>query len=236
MKKRIHVTSKVLYILAAVLMLIAVGLLAAPYVTNYEVDSYRPRVTKDLIAKTARQPVSYNGQVSRPAGLSDSIKARSHGDVKVLGQMIAPHLHLPIDAGDGTDSMLLGAGTMSPNQQMGQGNYQLASHHMRNRNALFSPLYNYAHRGTLIWLTNNHRVYEYRIDQRKNVDETDTSVLDPTRRPTLTLITCQKTLGGRIRTILIGHLVRSLSYQHAPITVQSRFNQPCNNHRVLAGY
>lgn len=236
MKKRIHITSKFLYFLSALLILVAAGLLAAPYVTNYEVGSYRPHVTRRLMSQTAHKPVSYNGQVSRPAGLSDSVKARSHGDVKVLGQMIAPHLHLPVDAGDGTNSMLLGAGTMSPGQQMGRGNYSLATHHMRNRTALFSPLYRYAHRGTVVWLTNDRQVYEYRIDQRKNVDETDTGVLQPTQRPTLTLITCQKTLGGRIRTVFIGHLVKASSYRRAPRSVQRRFDRPCNDHNVLAGY
>lgn len=229
-------SSLVLYVISGILFLVAVIMFCSPYITNYITSSYHPRVTRGMIRKTSRQAVSYGDQVAQPAGFKDSVRARRHKDVRVLGQMIAPHLHLPIDAGDGTDSLLLGAGTMTPDQHLGQSNYNLASHHMRNRDALFSPLYHYARPGTKVWLTDDKNVYEYQIDQRKNVDETDVKILNPTRRPTLTLVTCQKTLGGRIRTIFIGHLIRSMKYHKSPGNIQRQFSQPCNNHNVLAGY
>lgn len=235
--KKLHLGSRFCWFIASVLLLAGIGSYYSPKLTNYEATSYHPRVTRSMIAKTAHKRVLYGSHAdAKPVGLSDMTKARRDPNVKVIGQMIAPHLHLPIDAGDGTDSLLLGAGTMSSQQKMGRGNYSLASHHMRNRDALFSPVYDYARRGSKVWLTDDTNVYEYVIDNRKTVDEDDVGVLNPTKQPRLTLITCLKTLGGRQRVIISGHLVAKMGYQQSPKSVQYQFNQPCNNHNVFAGY
>ncbi|BDP76468.1 hypothetical protein EfmAA242_06960 [Enterococcus faecium] len=39
-------------------------------------------------------------------------------------------------------SLLYGAGTLSPDQEMGKGNYALASHRATNPELLFTPLEN----------------------------------------------------------------------------------------------
>lgn len=66
--------------------------------------------------------------------------------------------------------MIYGAGTAKPNQQMGKGNYTLASHKIFNSfngsiitNLLFGNLI-YAQIGQSIILTDKDKSYEYKIN------------------------------------------------------------------------
>ncbi len=59
-----------------------------------------------------------------------------------IGKISIPELNieLPIFKGLNTQNLTIGAGTMKASQKMGQGNYTLAGHHMKDPNVLFSPL------------------------------------------------------------------------------------------------
>lgn len=105
-------------------------------------------------------------------------------------------ISLPIFNGDGDTTMLYGAGTMKANQQMGMGNYALASHHVSNvvghwaDGLLFSPLVK-AKVGQLVYLTDKTKVYTYQTTKVFNV-KTDQGevILDEKGKKELTLITC----------------------------------------------
>lgn len=65
-----------------------------------------------------------------------------NNDLPIIGG-IAIHnvkLSLPIYNGLDNTSLLSGAGTMKPDQQMGKRNYALASHSAKDKTILFSPL------------------------------------------------------------------------------------------------
>lgn len=116
-------------------------------------------------------------------------------------------LKLPILEGDSFDNMLYGACTVLPKQEMGKGNYALASHNAEHEGLLFTSL-NKVSVGDVVKLNDRSgNSFTYKVKEQKHVDMTDTTMLNLTRKPTLTLITCDqatKTIG---RIIVIAELI-----------------------------
>ena len=84
-------------------------------------------------------------------------------DVYALGTIVIPKvgMQLPIVKGVGKSALSVGAGTMKPDQKMGEGNYALAGHYFENKNdLLFSPLY-FTEIGDIVYITNKKEVYAY---------------------------------------------------------------------------
>lgn len=110
----------------------------------------------------------------------------------VIAQIAIPsvNIRLPIAKGLSETALATGAGTMKESQQLGEGNYTLASHNLEGTDVLFSPL----HRleiGELIYITDLQDVYTYEVTISEVVEPTAVYVLDdvPNKR-LLTLITC----------------------------------------------
>lgn len=112
-------------------------------------------------------------------------------DAPVIGTIIVPdiNLHLPILKGVSNSNLLIGAGTLKEEQEMGLGNYALASHNMSNPNLLFSPLHR-SEIGMNVYITDMEYVYEYVIHTHKIIEPTQTEVIQDQSEPMLTLITC----------------------------------------------
>lgn len=116
-----------------------------------------------------------------------------------IGGIAIPELNVNLLIFNGLDnySLSYGAGTMSPEQKMGTGNYSLVSHRVFGdygwgSDLLFSPLAN-AQQGMKVYITDKQYVYEYVITESFIVSPYDTYVLDQPKEnqlPELTLITC----------------------------------------------
>ena len=115
---------------------------------------------------------------------------------------------------------------------MGQGNYGLASHNFDDGLTGFSGLQqNYqddepylvnGRRQTNDWLNhksiylaNDDGIYEYRIKQQRLVKSDDVRVLDETKQPQVTIITCLFP-STSYRIITTGYLKHSYSWKKAP--------------------
>lgn len=114
-------------------------------------------------------------------------------DVYALGTIVVPKvdIQLPIVKGVGKYALSVGAGTMKPNQKMGEGNYALAGHYFENKNdLLFSPLY-FTEIGDIVYITNKKEVYAYEITSKDVILATAVDIINdvPTEK-LLTLITC----------------------------------------------
>jgi sortase A len=116
----------------------------------------------------------------------------------VIGAVAYPDLgiELPIFNGDGYTTMIYGAGTMKPNQVMGEGNYAIASHHVSNvignwaDHLLFSALED-AKQGQKIYLTDKSKVYIYEVTEVLVVVPTESNVIDDVPgKKEVTLVTC----------------------------------------------
>ncbi len=133
----------------------------------------------------------------------------------VIGSIAVPsvHMQLPILKGVGNAVLAIGAGTMKPNQQLGQGNYALAGHYFEEKDILFSPLYQ-AQIGDIIYVTDMSNVYEYQLATKKIIAATDVYIVDDIpNQTTLTLITCAEK--GSKRLALQADFVQSYSLENA---------------------
>jgi sortase A len=105
-----------------------------------------------------------------------------------LARLDAPSVHLSTTVLEGSDDGTLrgAAGHIEDTAFPGQeGNIGIAGH----RDTIFRPIRN-VHVGDLLVLTTTDRVFHYRISNTMIVNPNDVYVLDPTERPTLTLVTC----------------------------------------------
>jgi sortase A len=106
----------------------------------------------------------------------------------LLGRLEAPTVKMSINVLEGSDDGTLrrGAGHIEDTPLPGQpGNIGIAGH----RDTVFRPLRD-INVGDPLALTTADRTYRYRISQTLIVGPDDVYVLDPTGRPTLTLVTC----------------------------------------------
>lgn len=133
-------------------------------------------------------PISYNLAKRAP-----TTSANWHrGMIKIP----SVHIRAVINEGVSDTSLISGAGTMKPNQQMGQGNYALAGHNNYDygkNGFLFSTL-KQINKGDNIYLTDFKKVYIYRANQKKIINDTDGIVINDDQvkdnHAIVTLITC----------------------------------------------
>ena len=149
----------------------------------------------------------------------------------VIGGIAIPEveINLPIFKGLDNVNLFYGAGTMKPDQKMGEGNYSLASHHIFTaENAsqmLFSPLVN-AKAGMKIYLTDKDKVYTYEITEVKHVtpDRVD-EIEDRDGVKEITLVTCVD-YDATERIIVKGDFKEVKAYSETSDDILSAFNQP----------
>jgi sortase A len=106
----------------------------------------------------------------------------------VVGRLAIPSLGLTTTVLEGTDDQTLrrGSGHIEDTPFPGEtGNVGIAGH----RDTVFRPLKR-VKVGDALDLTTADRVYHYRITNAFIVNPQDVYVLDPTDKPTLTLVTC----------------------------------------------
>ncbi|EGO7892786.1 class A sortase [Enterococcus faecalis] len=116
-------------------------------------------------------------------------------------------LEMPILEGDSFEKMLYGACTVLPKQTMGKGNYTLAAHNAGVDGLMFSSLGNVAVGETITLQDRLGHVYNYKVKEQRHVNMTDTSILNLTRKPTLTLITCDQATKTDGRIVVIAEMV-----------------------------
>lgn len=166
--------------------------------------------------------------ISSEAVLSSQWDAQQ---LPVIGGIAIPEveINLPIFKGLDNVNLFYGAGTMKPNQKMGEGNYSLASHHIFTaENAsqmLFSPLAN-AKEGMKIYLTDKEKVYTYVIREVKHVtpDRVD-EIEDREGIKEITLVTCVD-YNATERIIVKGDFKEVKPYAETPSDVLEAFNKP----------
>lgn len=116
-------------------------------------------------------------------------------------------LEMPILEGDSFEKMLYGACTVLPKQTMGKGNYTLAAHNAGVDGLMFSSLGNVAVGETITLQDRSGHVYNYKVKEQRHVNMTDTSILNLTRKSTLTLITCDQATKTDGRIVVIAEMV-----------------------------
>ncbi len=106
----------------------------------------------------------------------------------VIARLDAPAVQLSTAVLEGSDDAILnrGAGHIEDTALPGErGNIAIAGH----RDTIFRPVRR-MRAGDVLNLSTSDRVYHYRISNTLIVGPDDVYVLNPTRQPTLTLVTC----------------------------------------------
>ena len=195
---------------------------------NYQVS----QVTKENIDENLKVEGNFDFDsvkaISSEAVLASQWNAQK---LPVIGGIAIPEveINLPIFKGLDNVNLFFGAGTMKPDQKMGEGNYSLASHHIFTaENAsqmLFSPLVN-AKAGMKIYLTDKDKVYTYEITEVKRVtpDRVD-EIEDRDGVKEITLVTCVD-YNATERIIVKGIFKESKAYSETSEDILKAFNQP----------
>ena len=190
------------------------------------------QVTKENIDENLKSEGNFDfdsvKSISSEAVLASQWDAQK---LPVIGGIAIPEveINLPIFKGLDNVNLFYGAGTMKPDQKMGEGNYSLASHHIFTaENAsqmLFSPLVN-AKAGMKIYLTDKDKVYTYEITEVKHVtpDRVD-EIEDRDGIKEITLVTCVD-YNATERIIVKGDFKEVKAYSETSDDILNAFNQP----------
>ncbi|HEM3539401.1 TPA: class A sortase, partial [Streptococcus suis] len=176
-------------LLTVVLILISLALIFNTSIRNFIIgwntNKYQiSNVTTEDIEKNKQAETTFDfdqvQSISTEAILAAQWDAQR---LPVIGGIAVPELgiNLPIFKGVFNTSLMYGAGTMKENQEMGKGNYALASHHIFGvtgaADVLFSPL-DRAKNGMKIYITDKTNVYTYVIDSVEIVSPESVYVID----------------------------------------------------------
>ncbi len=132
------------------------------------------------------------------------------------------NINLPIFLGVANEYLLWGAGTLSADQVMGQGNYALASHLSYDPNALFSPLVNVS-TGDKIYTNDLENIYVYEAYAKEWVAPDAMYVLDDVSgQAIITLVTCGE-FDASNRLIVHGTLTDVIPVDQAPSEILNAF-------------
>lgn len=152
-----------------------------------------------------KDKVTYNFEDVTPITMKDIVKA-ANKKMPVVATIKVPSvkLNLPVIEGVSNSAMSVGAGTLKPNQEIGKGNYAMASHHMNNPKLLFSPL-DRVKKGASIYLSDGQKEYEYVVTEKRVIDAREVDVIeDKDGKNLVTLITCNA--NGKKRLLIVGEL------------------------------
>ncbi len=200
-KKKVIICDVLTTISFFFLLLIGFLLVLSPWVqeamikkeiTKYNIASFSEEEIQDNIDN--KKPFPENASIEAPDFLKVLANISSVKREDVIGAIVieGDTVSLPILHGTNTQNLLVGATTVKNGQVMGKGNYVLAGHHMRDDRLLFGPLLK-IEKGAYIHISDKRKIFTYKVKEKKIVHETDVSVLADTRRPELTLITCDVT-------------------------------------------
>ncbi|HEM2792338.1 TPA: class A sortase [Streptococcus suis] len=228
-------------LLTVVLVLISLALIFNTSIRNFIIgwntNKYQiTKVTAEDIEKNKQAETTFDfdqvQSISTEAILAAQWDAQR---LPVIGGIAVPELgiNLPIFKGVFNTSLMYGAGTMKENQEMGKGNYALASHHIFGvtgaADVLFSPL-DRAKNGMKIYITDKTNVYTYVIDSVEIVSPESVYVIDDVEgRTEVTLVTCTD-YNATQRIIVKGVLESTTPYNETAKDILDSFNKSYNQY------
>ena len=226
-----------LNILAGFLILLSIALIFNSKIRDmfivWNTNKYQvSQVTKEKIEENEETVGKFDFESVKSLSSEAVLSAQWNSQqLPVIGGIAIPELemNLPIFKGLDNINLFYGAGTMKPNQEMGKGNYSLASHRIflgeKADQKLFSPLAN-AEKGMKIYLTDKEKVYTYEIVEVKIVTPDRVDVIEDREGiDELTLVTCEDS-NATERIIVKGNLKEIKSYTETPSDVLEAFNKP----------
>lgn len=185
-------------ILLVLLLLIGLALIFNTQIRNFLIQrngqTYAIKnVTAEEIEKNNQKDTTFDFNSVESLSTEAVLKAQfENKNLPVIGAVALPDvkINLPIFRGLDNVALLAGAGTMKPDQKMGEGNYALASHRVQDMVSLFAPL-EYSKPGEVIYITDLKNIYTYKITSVERIDPSQVELIeDVPNKKMITLITC----------------------------------------------
>ncbi|MEC1262071.1 class A sortase [Bacillus swezeyi] len=201
-------------VIIAVLVLSGLLLIFSPFIKESIISwlsnsQNKTELTAAQAQKNNEEKALFEFDAIQPPSFFETLKAGFDREPKaVIGRISisSVEMELPILKGTTNQNLLSGAATMRPDQKMGEGNYPLAGHHMRQKNLLFGPLLKIK-KGARIVVTDFKKDYIYTVTSKKVISEMDADVIQETKEKEITLITCDKAERTEGRLAVKGKLI-----------------------------
>lgn len=230
-KKKRRLSNWLSNLFLLLLLLIGLALIFNNQIKNYFIkqtgEAYAVgTIDHSDVEKNMEAEATFDFDAVEPASSEAVLRAQlSNKALPVIGGVAVPSvgINLPIFKGLANEALLYGAGTLSPTQKMGEGNYALASHRAQSPELLFTPLDDVAI-GAAIYVTDLENIYTYTATSSVRVDPTDVYLLDEVEgRKMITLITCGE-MGGVTRRVIQGDLESVTPVDEATDEMLAAFN------------
>ena len=206
-------------VFSILLILVGILFLFVPFLTeqiirHYSKNSIMETVTVEEIEGNKERDVAFDYSLIKDVDISAAIDGVMHFDSDyMIGILEIPNINirLPIYKGLTNANLVNGAATMKADQSMGQGNFTLAGHNMRNKNLLFGRLMD-IEVGSRVILTDKRTIYEYSVYETQVVPDSATDMLldekaDQRGKPIVSLMTCYHSSRTGKRFFALGELV-----------------------------
>lgn len=242
-KKKFNIRNFIINIISTLLILIALALIFNSSIRNmimvWHTNQYQiSKVSQKSIEKNKKAKTSFDFKGVESLSTEAVINAQWQAQqLPVIGGIAIPEvsMNLPIFKGLDNVGLYYGAGTMKAEQQMGKGNYALASHHIFGitgaSDMLFSPL-DRAKEGMKIYITDKEKIYTYIISSIENVTPDRVDVINDTEGVAeITLVTCEDA-AATSRTIVKGNLESTIDYDNAPKDILDAFSKSYNQMQI----
>ncbi|HEP1819427.1 class A sortase [Streptococcus sp. SS-4456] len=239
--KKKRKSSLIWNLLTVLLVMVSLALIFNTFIRNYIIgwntNKYQiTKVSAEDIEKNKQAETTFDFAQVQSISTEEVLSAQwDDQQLPVIGGVSIPELgiNLPIFKGLSNVSLMYGAGTMKENQEMGKGNYSLASHHIFGvagaADVLFSPL-DRAQNGMKIYVTDKNNVYTYVIDSIEIVSPESVYVIDDVEgRTEVTLVTCTD-INATERIIVKGVLESTIPYNDTPEDVLDSFSKSYNQY------
>jgi len=212
-----------------ILIIISLGLIFHNQIAHFVLQNFHPEVSQKTIDAAKNDDAKYDWHDVKTLTAEQILQARVNaGKINFIGFVAIPEIGLSVPIAHGVDDLVLslGAGTMYKDQEMGEGNYALASHFIQGESGkglMFSPLYYKGKVGQTIYLTDMKKVYEYKATKLETIKKTDVQVThNVPGKKLITLITCNYTAeAGRV--MMQGELAKTFDWDDAPKSVKDGF-------------
>lgn len=210
--------------ISIILIIVGLLLIASPYISKLvikqRIKSASPsEVTAEMIEKNNKNEAEFDYSSIKDIDISATLLNPSKIDKNlIVGQLVVPsiNLNLSIIKGLNNTNLLAGTATMRPDQKLGEGNYPLAGHFMKQKDILFGGLMDIK-KGDIIRATDKKDIYIYRVYETLTVPDDAVYMIENKKaeergKPVIALMTCYYSSKTGKRYFVMGELENKIPY------------------------
>lgn len=224
---------KFLRLLSYLVVFVGLFLLVLPQLNQFRIDNRAKK--NNAVAEEISATDMQNNINSKTSFDFDSIEEISTSGTwlspdlidqnLIIGRLYIPSIDLNLTVFNGLSNSILlaGLGTMRPGLTMGQGNFPIAGHYSADSDILFGNLIS-VEIGDKIYLTDNEKIYEYKVYETRIVDVTEVKWVENTvakehGKPIISLMNCYYVDGQNSgdRYFVFGELIEISDLADSPI-------------------